>query len=65
MCMAKAYRREGDAGEPKLLLEDLARIEVEGETIRLSSIFGDTTEVKGTIREIDFQGGSVIVEGAA
>jgi predicted RNA-binding protein len=63
--MAKAYRREGDAGQCELLLEDLARIEVEGETIRLSSIFGDTTEVKGTIREIDFQSGSVIVEGAA
>jgi predicted RNA-binding protein len=60
MCLAKAYL-ERDGGK-ELLLEDVALVEIEGRTLRLSTLFGEEQEIEGVIRAVDFQGGSLVVE---
>ena len=60
MCETNAFVRAGSSEE--MLLESLARIEVNGDTLSLFNIFGDRKELKGRILEINFQGGRVVVE---
>lgn len=60
MCLAKAYSTK--EGEDELLLEDVTRVEIEGARLRLSTLFGDEREIDGTIKSVDFQSGSVVVE---
>jgi len=44
MCMVKAYLERD--GEKELLLEDVTRLEREGNTLRLSTLFGKTKRLK-------------------
>jgi len=60
MCMAKAYLDAG--GERELLLEDVALIERAQNKLRISNLFGESTEVEAVIREVDFQNGSIVLE---
>lgn len=60
MCLAKAYL-EGE-GEKELLLEEVALIEIDDKTLRLSTIFGERKEMEGVIKSVDFQNSTVIVE---
>ncbi len=60
MCLAKAYL-EGE-GEKELLLEEVALIEIDDKTLRLSTIFGERKEIEGVIKSVDFQNSRVIVE---
>ena len=60
MCMAKAYLDAG--GERELLLEDVALIERTQNKLRISNLFGESTEIEAVIREIDFQNGSIVLE---
>lgn len=60
MCETNAYVR--DAGKDEILLESIARIEVQGDKLNLTSIFGDKLVVTGRILEINFQGGKVVME---
>ena len=61
MCMAKAYLDTGD--ERKLVLEDVALVERKENKIRISDLFGKATEIEAVIREVDFQNGSIVLEG--
>ena len=61
MCMAKAYLDAGD--ERKLVLEDVALVERKENKIRISNLFGEATEIEAVIREVDFQNGSIVLEG--
>jgi predicted RNA-binding protein len=58
--MAKAFLDAGDQRE--LLLEDVALIERTENKLRISNLFGESTEIEAVIREIDFQNGSIILE---
>lgn len=60
MCETNAYIRA--SGTDELFLESVARIEVAGDTLRISGIFGDRQEIKGRIIEVNFQGGKVLIE---
>ncbi|MBI5190492.1 MAG: CooT family nickel-binding protein [Nitrospirae bacterium] len=60
MCETNAYIRAG--GIDEVLLESVARIEVAGEMLRITGIFGDRKEVRGRIVEVNFQGGRVLIE---
>lgn len=62
MCLGKAYL-EGN-GERELLLESVALLEVRGEKLRLSSLFGEEKEIEASLREIDFQTSRIILERA-
>jgi predicted RNA-binding protein len=58
--MAKAYLDAGD--ERELLLEDVALVERTENKLRISNLFGESTEVEAVIREVDFQNGSIVLE---
>jgi predicted RNA-binding protein len=60
MCLAKAYRERDD--ERELLLEDVALLEIDGRTLRLATLFGEERELQGSVRAVDFQQGTVLVE---
>ena len=61
MCMVKAYLERD--GEKELLLEDVTRLEREGNTLRLSTLFGKTKEIEAVVVGIDFEAGNVLLEG--
>ena len=61
MCMAKAYLERG--GEKELLLEDVTSLQREGNLLRLSTLFGATKEIEAVVVGIDFEAGSVLLEG--
>jgi len=60
MCVTNAYLKTDDTDE--MYMESLARIEVDGNILRLTDIFGDKQELNGRIIEVNFQGGKVILE---
>ena len=60
MCMVKAYIDAGS--ERELLLEDVSKVEIQGKQIRVETLFGEARELQAVIREIDFQGGSIVLE---
>ena len=62
MCLAKVYLRE--KGEKELLLESVAFVEIGEKQILLSTIFGEQKEIEASIKEIDFEKSSVILERA-
>ena len=49
-------------GSDELFLESLARVEVDGDMLYLTSVFGDKKTVNGRILEINFQGGKIVIE---
>ena len=59
MCLAKAYLDQ--KSERELLLEDVVFLECDGKRLRMSTLFGDEKELEAVVKEVDFQGGSVIV----
>lgn len=59
MCLSKAYIDQGD--ELELVAEDIASVEVSGGRLRLKTLFGDSTEVDATIREIDLLGHRIVM----
>jgi len=61
MCLANAYIDAG--GERELLLEDVSRVEIKGKRVRVETLFGEAREVEAGITEIDFQSGSIVLEG--
>jgi predicted RNA-binding protein len=63
MCLAKAYLTGG--GRSELLLEEVARIEIEGTSVRLTTLFGETKEVQAVPRVVDFENSTVYVEAAS
>ena len=59
MCQSTAYLKRDDAEEK--LLEDVAFIKPEGDTIVLVSLLGDRREVQGSIVEIDLMAHRVLI----
>jgi predicted RNA-binding protein len=50
-----------DAGSG-LLMENVTKVEVDGNTVRLRSLFGDTEALLGRIASIDFAEGTLVLE---
>ncbi len=59
MCLSKARFREEATGEP--IMEDIAKIRVEGNRVILSSLFGEEKTVEANIEEIDFTHSRIIL----
>lgn len=49
-------------GKEKILMEDVVRIEVENEKLRLYGLLGDMREIKGRIVLMDLIGHKIFVE---
>ncbi len=59
MCLSKARFSEETTGEP--IMEDIAKIRVEGNRVILSSLFGEEKTVEANIEEIDFTRSRIIL----
>lgn len=61
MCLGKAYL-EKTPGDRELVLESVSLIQVKGERLLLSTIFGEEKEMPAAIREIDFENSRIIIK---
>ena len=60
MCLSKAYIQRD--GERELVAEEVASLGVAGDMLRLKTLFGETKDIRGKIREIDFLTHSIVLE---
>jgi len=60
MCQTNAFALGADGEE--MLMEGVSRIEVDGDSLRLRGVFGEWMDVRGRIREVNFQGGRLVIE---
>jgi predicted RNA-binding protein len=59
MCLGKAYLEADNKRE--LVLDSISSLEIDGTTVKLSTIFGDQKELEARIKEIDFEGSRIIL----
>ena len=62
MCLGKAYLKSNDGSE--LILDSISLVEISDAKLKLSTIFGDQKEIEATIKEIDFENSTIILEGS-
>jgi predicted RNA-binding protein len=60
MCLAKAYLSGVDTR--KLVLEDVALLRVDGDTLTLQTLFGREKLLEGRMREVNFQDSTIVIE---
>jgi predicted RNA-binding protein len=60
MCLARIYEKKDSGNE--IILENVASLEISEEDILISTILGETKELKGRIKTIDFANSSVFFE---
>ncbi|HEX74019.1 MAG TPA: CooT family nickel-binding protein [Dehalococcoidia bacterium] len=60
MCLSKAYVDRN--GERELLMEEITYLQVKGEKLLLTTLFGEQKEVGANIREINFMTHSIFLE---
>ena len=60
MCLAKAYIDEKK--EP--IMEDIALVKLTGDKLQLSTLFGEQKEISASVKTIDFQSGSIVLEAS-
>ncbi len=59
MCELNVFLLRGD--ERERVMDSVARIFVEGNSIQLTGILGDQMTVEGSIREINFSRGEALI----
>ena len=60
MCESKVVRVKGD--EEEVVMEDVVRVEVDGNVIKLYGLLGEYKEVKGKIVLMDMRSHRIVVE---
>jgi predicted RNA-binding protein len=58
MCLAKAYIGSSE----ELLMEEIASLQVKGDKLLMTTLFGEQREIEASIKEIDFKTSSVVLE---
>ncbi len=61
MCESKVFLIRG--GEERLVMEDVTRIEVEGDKLIVYGILGEKKELVGKVVLMDLVGHKIVVEG--
>jgi predicted RNA-binding protein len=65
MCLARAYVRASAAdSEGKLLMENVTRVEVDGDRVHLSSLLGESEELQARITFVSFVDSRLVLETA-
>jgi predicted RNA-binding protein len=59
MCLAAAYQ---GAQSDQPILQEIARMTINGSSIELETLLGDKRVVQGKLKEIDFMESRVIIE---
>jgi predicted RNA-binding protein len=60
MCMATAYLKQSSGTE--VLLEEVACVQLQGNSLLLKPLLGEQRRVRATIREIDFLNSTIVLE---
>ena len=60
MCLSKAYVARN--GERRLLMEDVASVEIKDNKLLMKTLFGEEKEIEAKIRKIDFVARSIVLE---
>jgi len=60
MCLSKVYVDRN--GKRELLMEEVTCLQVKGEKLLLTTLFGEQKEVGADIREINFMSHSIFLE---
>ena len=60
MCQSSIYTI--DSGHQELLLEDVARVEIEGAEIIMEPLFGERVSITARIKEIDLMKHRILLE---
>ena len=60
MCQANLY--SDDSERQKLLLEDVARLEIKGNEVAIQPLFGEAVSLSARIKEIDLMKHRIVVE---
>lgn len=60
MCLSKAYVDRN--GEIELLMQEIASLEVKGDKLLLTTLFGEQKEIGANIRKIDFMTHSIVLQ---
>jgi predicted RNA-binding protein len=59
MCLAKAFI---DNSSKQPILEDIARLRVQGDRVELETLFGQEKIIPGRVVEIDFSTSKILLE---
>lgn len=63
MCLAKAYLRSStDEPDGRLLMENVTRVEVDGDRVHLASLLGDTEDLNARIMSVNFADARLVLE---
>ena len=62
MCLAKAYVRAANDDDSRLLMENVTKVFIDGDQVRLTSLLGDVEELPGRVTSIDFMEGRLGLE---
>ena len=60
MCQSNVYAI--DSGRQELLLEEVARLEIEGDEVTIEPLFGEPISLTARIKEIDLMKHRIVVE---
>ena len=60
MCLSKAYVEIN--GERELLMEEVTSMEIKGNKLLLTTLFGEQKEIGASIKQIDFLNRSIVLE---
>jgi len=60
MCESSVFIEK--EGNRELLMEDVVRVDIDGEEIKLTGILGETQEAKGRIKEINLMKHTIVIE---
>jgi len=62
MCLAKVYVRADGDDPSAALMENVARVDVDGDKVRVTSLFSETQELRGRVTSIDFVEGRLVLQ---
>ena len=60
MCQSNIYAI--DTGRQELILEEVARVEIQGDSITMERLFGERVSLTARIKEIDLMKHRILVE---
>ena len=60
MCLSSAYTTKD--GVDTLVIDKVTKLSVEGQKIRLTNLLGLTTEIEGTLKNIDLNKSIIMIQ---
>lgn len=59
MCLATVYNKSRE--QDSIILQFVSRLDVDGTTITLTDVMGETRTVEGVIKSVDLAGSTVVI----